>query len=101
MKLTKKFTIALLCMALVLASVLLVVGACDKQETGFKVTVANYNKQQGNVTVKAPKDGELFDNGEQATVTVTPNNDFQVKTFTVSGHSDASMPAGGVPTRLK
>ncbi len=95
MKLTKKLTIALLCLALVLASVLLVVGACDKQETGFKVTVADYDKQQGSVTVKAPKEGELFDNGEQATVTVTPNKDFQVKTFTVSGHSDASMPTGG------
>ena len=80
----KKLIVAVLCVVLAVTASLLVFAACDKDETGYKVTL-NYIKEQGSVTVSAPAEGKLYDANERVTVTVTPNADYQVAAFTVNG----------------
>lgn len=79
----------LLCCALVLACSLALV-ACQEDEQGFEVSVT-YDKSMGSVTLSAPKEGKLYDAGEQVTVTVNPNSNCVVAGFQVSGHLDAML----------
>ena len=55
-----------------------------KPETGFSLTLT-FDDQQGTVTASAPAEGVLYDENESVTITVTPNTDYQVATFTVNG----------------
>ena len=86
MKQLKKLLLAVLCIALVLTGTLLVVAACGEQ--GYKVTT-EYNNEQGTVTVSAPAEGTLFDENEQATITVEAKSGYEIASFAVSGHADA------------
>ncbi|MCH5157278.1 MAG: hypothetical protein J1G02_05320 [Clostridiales bacterium] len=90
MKRTGKLIFVALCVVLILTSLMLVV-ACKK---GYAVTT-QYNSEQGSVTVSSPTKGKLYAEGEQVTVTVTPNSNYEVKEFSVSGHSDAVLDADG------
>ncbi len=93
MKRTKRLLLAVLCIALVLAGALTVVAACQEQETGFSLTLS-FDSAKGSVTATKPAEGELFDSGEEITVTVTPADNFEVASFRVNG-TDAQMPMGG------
>ncbi len=71
--------------------------ACDPKhpaESGFKVTL-DFNGEQGDVTLSKPAEGELYDAGEEVTVTVTPKEGWLLDTFTVSGFDDAALNGGG------
>lgn len=83
MKRTKGLIVAILCLALMLTSTLLVVAACG--EEGYSITVLSYNEQQGSVKVSAPKDGKHYVSGEEVTVTVTPAQSYEVNSFKVNG----------------
>ena len=82
MKRTSKLIVALLCLALVLTSSLLVVAACG--DKGYTVT-ASYNRDQGAVSLSAPANGEKYAENENVTVTVTPNSGFEVSGVKVGG----------------
>lgn len=92
MKQLKKLLLAVLCIALVLTGTLLVVAACGEQ--GYKVTT-EYNNEQGTVTVSAPAEGTLFDENEQATITVEAKSGYEIASFAVSGHADAALDDNG------
>lgn len=77
--------------------------ACDPKETaesGFKVTL-DFDSQKGDVTLSKPAEGELYDAGETATVTVSPKEGWQLDTFTVSGYDDAALNGGGYTFEVK
>ena len=93
MKQIKKLVLAALCVALALTSTLLIVAACDS-EKGFTVTVAQYNTEQGSVSVSKPAEGELYDEGETVTVTVTPKGNYTGRSLKVNGQ-DAEIQTGG------
>ncbi len=97
MKKAKRYLLIVFCV--LFACACFVLSACTLpddpvEEQGFKVTVAQYDTEQGTVSVSQPKEGALYDNGEKVTVTVTPANDCEVATFAVSGHNDAQLTEG-------
>ena len=87
MKNAKRLVIAILSVVLALCATL-VLSACD---TGYTVTVAEYNHSYGSVVVSDPSSGDKYAKGETVTVTVTPTNGYEVGSFSVSGHSDATL----------
>ena len=90
MKRTRKFLITALCVVLTLACAVMIIAACN-ESNAYTVTIADYDVAQGSVTVSQPASGDKYASGEDVTVTVTPNANYEVDTFTVSGHSDAVL----------
>ncbi len=83
MKHTKKLLLAVLCVALVLASTLLVVAACGPKT--YTVTLEQYDKTQGTVQYTLPAEGEAYTEKENVTVTVTPAEGYEVGSVKVNG----------------
>ncbi len=86
----------LICVLAMVLGVCTAFAACTPEtteETGYRVTVT-YDETQGSVTIGAPEEGELYDEGELVTVTVAPNTGYAVETFTVSGKEDAALTDG-------
>lgn len=82
MKQAKRLIVAFLCLALVLTGTLLVVVACG--EEGYSIT-ASFNSQEGTVTYTDQQQNRRYAADEQVTVTVTPNENYQVQSFKVNG----------------
>ncbi len=85
-----RFTIILLVAVLAMALVCAV--ACKPEQTGYIVT-ASYDKAQGSVTLSAPKQGKLYAEGEQVTVTVKPADGYEVQSVKVDG-TEVSLTGG-------
>ncbi len=81
MKRTSRLIVAIV-LALVLTFSLLVVVACG--EEGYSVTVSSYNQEGGSVSVAPPSEGELYDNNEEVTVTVTVVDGYEVTSVTAN-----------------
>ena len=91
MKNAKRLVIVILSMALALTCATLVLSACD---TAYTVTVAEYNTNQGSVTLSKQTSGDKYQKGENVTVTVAPASGYEVGSFSVSGHNDAKLTNG-------
>lgn len=91
MKRTKRLIVAILCLALVLTSALLVVAACG--DRGFSITVLSYDEQKGSVAVSPPNSGSRYRANEQVTVTVVPSQNYEVQSFKVNG-TEAALQNG-------
>ena len=96
MKKKKLFYIVVL---VLLVAIALVATACNGK-TYYKVTL-EYETSQGTISLEpSPKSGKYAE-GTQVTVSVVPNEGFEVDSFTVSGYDDAALNGGGIHLRLK
>lgn len=93
-----RLSILLLCVvALLICSIIFV--ACDPkpapdaQSKTFTVKIAEYDNTLGSVTVSAPKEGTLYQEGDTVTVKVAPQANCHVASFAVSGFADAKLDA--------
>ena len=99
MKRMHKFWMYLVCLLLV-SSVAAAFVACTPDEpvgplpATYTITVAEYDKTMGSVDVSAPESADGYVEGESVTVTVTPNNGYEVESFVVSDHADAVLTEG-------
>ncbi len=89
----KLFLICILAMAIGTCAAFAACTPETPEEKGYRITVT-YDETQGSVTLGAPEEGELYDEGETVTVTVAPNTGYAVETFTVSGKEDAALTNG-------
>ncbi len=78
----RKTLVALFTSLMLVCSVLLV-AACNKGETFYKVT-ASYDKTKGTITLSEPKNDEGYAAGEEVTATVKANEGFEVETVTLN-----------------
>lgn len=82
--------IALLCVLAVACVIFAACGPAEHPESGFKVTL-DFKSNQCDVTITSPAEGELYDDGEEVTVTVTPKDDWILDVFSVTGYDDAAL----------
>ena len=86
---TKRVLIAILSLVLTLTCTTLILSACQTDE--FTVTVNN-DSSKGTVEMSVPQSGgKLYAKGESVTVKVTPNQAYEVSSFTVTGYPDAAL----------
>ncbi len=89
------------CLLLIFALCLACIAACTDKEEGFSVTVAPYDATQGTVEVSDPAEGELYDQGETVTITVTPKDGFEVTSFVVNHDDVQSIGSAGGTHRFR
>ncbi len=91
MKLFRK-SLMMLTGTLLLVCAVLGMVACN-QSAQYKLTL-DFDGGKGAVTATDYEEGKTYEEGTKITVTVTPAEGYEVDTFTVSGHADASLSGG-------
>ncbi len=77
---------------LVALALTLTLAACDNA-IGFEIKL-DYDPEQGSVTVSQPAVGDKYQKGETVTVEVTPNVNYEVAEFSVTGFEYAALKDG-------
>ena len=89
----KRLFVVLLCLMAITALCFSLV-ACGG-ETKYKVTIANYDTEQGTVTLTPEAEGNEYKEDAEVTVEAHGKGDYAVDTFTVSTDANASLDSEG------
>lgn len=90
MKKQRLFAVVALVLLVLLA---LIMTACDKK-TYYTVTL-DYETSQGTVTLSPSTRIGKYAEGAEVTLSVVPDEGYEVDSFTVSGYDDAALNGGG------
>lgn len=90
----KRLFVVLLCLMSLMALCFSLV-ACGDGDTMYKVTVANYDAEQGTVTLTPDAEGNEYKKDAEVTVEAHGKGDYAVDTFTVSTDANALLNSEG------